>query len=134
MTERERLRQGSLGPNPAQAYESSTARCTCWTSSFGTTTRNQGNILWTTDWNLWLIDHTRAFRLEAEPRQPERLTRIRRARLGNLCDLSPEALEEATEDTLTRAPGSRILARRDLPMRHFEDRIVRSGEHSVLID
>ena len=25
--------------------------------------RNQGNILWTHDWTLWLIDHTRAFRL-----------------------------------------------------------------------
>ena len=23
--------------------------------------RNQGNILWTSDWKMWLIDHTRAF-------------------------------------------------------------------------
>ena len=28
--------------------------------------RNPGNSLWTTDWKLWLIDHTRAFRPDVE--------------------------------------------------------------------
>ena len=38
--------------------------------------RNQGNILWTNDWTMWLIDHTRAFRLGKEllkPEQPDAL-------------------------------------------------------------
>ena len=96
--------------------------------------RNQRNILWTMDWKLWLIDHTRAFRFEAELRQPELLTRIRRGLLENLRGLSSEAFEEATEDTLSRAQRSRILARRDILVRHFEDRIVRVGEFSVIID
>ena len=28
--------------------------------------RNAGNIIWTSDWSMWLIDHTRAFRLGKE--------------------------------------------------------------------
>ena len=133
MTERERLRQGTLGPNPAQAYEQYYTMYVL-DELIRNDDRNQGNMLWTTDWDLWLIDHTRAFRLEAELRQPELLTRIRRDLLGHLRGLTPEALEEVTEDTLTRAQRSRILARRDLLMRHFEDRIERFGERSVIID
>ena len=44
--------------------------------------RNQGNLLWTKDWTLWLIDHTRAFRLGQillKPEQPDAL-RSRAAR------------------------------------------------------
>ena len=54
--------------------------------------------------------------------------------LENLRGLTSEALEEATEDTLSRAQRSRIMTRRDLLVRHFEDRIERFGEHSVIID
>ena len=113
MTERERLRQGTLGPNPAQAYEQHYTMYVL-DELIRNDDRNQGNMLWTTDWNLWLIDHTRAFRLEAELRQPELLTRIRRDLLGHLRGLTPEALEEVTEDTLTRAQRSRLLARREM--------------------
>lgn len=64
--------------------------------------RNQGNMLRTTDWSLWLIDRTRAFRREAELRQPELLTRIMRDLLANLRGLTLQALEEATGP---RSPG-----------------------------
>ena len=33
--------------------------------------RNQGNLLWTRNWTLWLIDHTRAFRLGKDLMKPE---------------------------------------------------------------
>jgi hypothetical protein len=36
--------------------------------------RNRGNMLWTKDWTLWLIDHSRAFRLGNELRGCARWT------------------------------------------------------------
>ena len=37
---------------------------------------NAGNLLWTSDWKMWLIDHTRAFRLAKELLKPEALERV----------------------------------------------------------
>ena len=54
--------------------------------------RNQGNILWTSDWTMWLIDHTRAFRLGQELLKPDDLTRCDRGLLERLRALTPEAL------------------------------------------
>ena len=49
--------------------------------------RNQGNILWTKDWTLWMIDHTRAFRLGKELLKPDQLTPLRAIPLRGLCAL-----------------------------------------------
>ena len=44
--------------------------------------RNTGNLLWTTDWKMWMIDHTRAFRLgdDRAPRHHAGLRHRRRHR------------------------------------------------------
>ena len=96
--------------------------------------RNQGNALWTSDWKMWFIDHTRAFRPDVELTEPERLTHIRRDLLESLRRLTPEALEEATVDTLTSPQRASVMARRDLLVQHFDDRVARLGEELVLID
>ena len=41
--------------------------------------RNAGNQLWTNDGTLWLIDHTRAFRLQHRLKNPQKLARCNRA-------------------------------------------------------
>ena len=43
--------------------------------------RNLGNMLWASDWTLWMIDHTRAFRLDQELHRPSELLRIERSLL-----------------------------------------------------
>ena len=40
--------------------------------------RNLGNILYTKDWRLWLIDHTRAFRKNTALKTPSHITRCDR--------------------------------------------------------
>ena len=42
------------------------------------TDRNMGNILYTKDWRIWAIDHTRAFRRSATTANVAKLTRIDR--------------------------------------------------------
>jgi len=94
--------------------------------------RNQGNLLWTKDWTLWLIDHTRAFRLGKELMKPDQLTRCDRALFTALRGLTLEAMNQAMGDVMKKEEISAVLVRRDLIIKHFEDRIKSLGEGAVL--
>ena len=132
MTERDRIEQRAFPPDPQVAY-SQFYTMYAFDELIQNRDRNPGNSLWTTDWKLWLIDHTRAFRPDVEISKPERLTRIGRSLLEGMRALTPEALEEAMDDILTRQERERVLARRDLLVEHFDARISRIGD-AVLID
>ena len=132
MTERDRIEQRAFPPNPQDAY-SQFYTMYAFDELIQNRDRNPGNSLWTTDWKLWLIDHTRAFRPDVEISEPERLTRISRSLLEGMRALTPESLEDAMDDILTRQERERVLARRDLLVEHFDARISRIGD-AVLID
>ena len=83
---------------------------------------------------MWLIDHTRAFRLDVELTRPERMMRIEREMLDNLRGLTPDALEAALGDSLTRGERSSVMRRRDLLLQHFDDRVARVGERGVVME
>ena len=133
MTERERLDQRTLGPDPAKTTRQFYAHYV-FDELIQNRDRNHGNILWTSDWKMWLIDHTRAFRRDVELTEPERLTRIGRDLLDSLRGLTPEALEAAVEDHLTGGERSSVMRRRDLLLQHFDERIARIGEQNVVLD
>ena len=132
MSERDRIEQRAFPPDPQVAYSQFYAMY-AFDELIQNRDRNPGNSLWTTDWKLWLIDHTRAFRPDVEISKPERLTRIGRSLLEGMRALTPESLEEAMDDILTRQERERVLARRDLLVEHFDARISRIGD-AVLID
>lgn len=133
MTEKERLDQRTLGPDPAKTTRQFYAHYV-FDELIQNRDRNHGNILWTSDWKMWLIDHTRAFRRDVELTEPERLTRIGRDLLDSLRGLTPEALEAAVEDHLTGGERSSVMRRRDLLLQHFDERIARVGEQNVVLD
>ena len=133
MSEGERIEQRTLGPDPLRTYRQFYTMYV-FDELIQNRDRNQGNALWTSDWKMWFIDHTRAFRPDVELTEPERLTRISRELLASLRRLTPEALADATGDTLTRPQRASIMARRDLLVQHFDERVARFGEGVVLID
>lgn len=133
MTEAERIAQRTLGPDPARTSRQFYTQYV-FDELIQNRDRNQGNMLWTTDWKMWLIDHTRAFRQDVELTEPERLTRIGRELLDNLRGLTPEAVEAALGDVLSRGERSSVMRRRDLLLQHFDDRIARFGERGVVVD
>ena len=94
--------------------------------------RNQGNLLWTKDWTLWLIDHTRAFRLGKNLVKPDQLSRCDRAQLAALRTLTFEAMDKAMGDVMRDDEMKAVLVRRDLLVKHFEDRVALLGEAIVL--
>jgi hypothetical protein len=83
--------------------------------------RNLGNLLIDKSWNIWLIDHSRAFRLNAELRSPENLSRVDRSLLNRLRQLDRESLRSATSGYLTGQEIDALLSRRDHIVAHFEN-------------
>jgi hypothetical protein len=96
--------------------------------------RNKGNLAWTKDWTLWLIDHTRAFRLNKQLQKRDDLIRIDRVLLARLRDLDPTRVREVVGDSLTGDELEAVLARRTALVRHYDDRIALAGEAAVLFD
>jgi hypothetical protein len=131
MDEKERMKTKSMGPDPLRTTKQIQIM-RVWDELIQNRDRNQGNILWTSDWTMWLIDHTRAFRLGTNLLKPENLSRCDRGLLDRLRALTPEALSQAVGNSLTKQEQESILARRDRIVKLYDDRIARLGEPVVL--
>ena len=94
--------------------------------------RNGGNILWSSDWTLWMIDHTRAFRLGKELLRPKSLTVCDGTFLERLRELTRPALAKAVGKSLTGAEIDALLSRRDRIVKVFDGRIASLGPEAVL--
>jgi hypothetical protein len=96
------------------------------------TDRNLGNLIWTSDWKMWMIDHTRAFRLAPELRNAARLERIDRVLLQNLRQLTFESVSQGVGTSLVKQEIDALLIRRDLIVKLFEAKIAQRGEAAIL--
>jgi hypothetical protein len=94
--------------------------------------RNQGNIMWSPDSRMWLIDHTRAFRTGRDLLNPGNLTRVERALFQKLRALDQQALAGTIGKTLTRDEIESLFVRRDRIVDHFDKKIASLGEDKIL--
>ena len=79
-----------------------------------------------------MIDHTRAFRLGKDLLKPQSLERIDRNLFGKMRELTSASLTEAMDKSLTKEEIEALLARRDVIVKLFDDRIAQRGEPAVL--
>jgi hypothetical protein len=127
MDEGARLKKKTMAPD-VQRFAKQIQVMKIWDELIQNKDRNRGNLLWTSDWSMWLIDHTRAFRLGKELVAPNDLTRCDRRLLDGMRALTAESLAKAIGDSLTKEEQAAVLARRDLIVKHFDDRISKLGE------
>jgi hypothetical protein len=133
MDEKERLKRKTMGPNPLRT-SNQIQLMRIFDELIQNRDRNQGNILWTSDWTMWMIDHTRAFRLGKDLLKPEELTRIDRGLLTRLKGLTEDTVAKAVGDSLLDAEREAVLRRRDRIVKVFEERVARVGEAAVFFD
>ena len=98
----------------------------------GNTDRNAGNLLWTSDGKMWLIDHTRAFRFNTKLTNPKLLERCERNLLLGMRRLTPESLKEKMGENLSKPEIDALLARRDELVKLFEEKVKVRGEGAIL--
>jgi hypothetical protein len=96
--------------------------------------RNLGNLVITKDWNIWMIDHTRAFRMHKNCPKLAGIKQVDRNLLENLKKLTREMLKEQVGEYLKAPEIDAVLARRDVIVKYFEDRVAQNGAATVLYE
>ena len=131
MDEGARQKKQTVGPNPSRTA-SQIHVLRVFDELIQNRDRNAGNLLWTADWKMWMIDHTRAFRLGKDLLKPQQLERIDRTLLAKMRELSASSLADAMGKSLTKVEIEALIARRDVIVKLFDDRIAQRGEAAVL--
>jgi hypothetical protein len=92
------------------------------------------NLLITTDWTIWITDHTGAFRTRQVLQDPDTLVRCPRSVLGRLRELNRLRLQQRLERYLSSQQLDALEVRRTLLVKHFDGQIKSHGEGVVLYD
>ncbi len=97
--------------------------------------RNLGNLLIDKEWNIWMIDHTRAFKIFKELKNEKNLgARCAKDLLPALRRLDKATLKPLLTDLLTEAQIDGVLARRDRIVQFYDEKIAARGEERVLYE
>src|SRR5688500_9566929 len=83
--------QDKFGPDPERTQKQIYIM-RVWDELIQNKDRNAGNIVWTKDWTMWLIDHTRAFRSGGSLLKPAELLRVERTMFDKMKQLTEAAV------------------------------------------
>jgi hypothetical protein len=84
------------------------------------TDRNLGNLRIDKQWHIWMIDHTRSFRIRHDLRAPKNLVQCDRNLLVKMKALDQATLEQELTPYANREEIKGLLARRDRIVQFFE--------------
>jgi hypothetical protein len=84
------------------------------------TDSNATNLLIDKQWHIWIIDHSRAFRMQKTLQDPKMLSRCDRNLLAKMKTLDQPTLEKEMKSILNKAEIQGLLARRDVIVKFFE--------------
>jgi len=131
MDENERWKkQGASGTSTRAAEQIHILRV--FTALIEDTDANGGNLLWTRDGKMWMVDHTRAFRLDTKVKDPKPLQRCERGLLEAMRRLTIEKVTREVGNSLTKFEIEALIARRDEIVKLFEGMIAKRGEGAIL--
>lgn len=131
MDEAEREKSDKQPPSPL-AFQRERMKMVVFAELVGDVDRNKGNVIYTTDWRVIMIDFTRAFRLHRTLRQPAQLTTIARGLWERLQKLTRDDVSRATDDQLTLQEMGAVMQRQRELVEHYTRLIRERGEPSVL--
>jgi hypothetical protein len=97
------------------------------------TDRTLQNLMIDEDWRIWMIDHTRAFRLYMTLREKKDLVKCERALLEKLRTLNAEMLKPL-KPYVNDGEIKGLLGRRDKIVQFFDAEVKQKGEAAVLYD
>ena len=131
LDEGSRQKKQTVGPNPSRTA-SQIHVLRVFDELIQNRDRNAGNLLWTADWKMWMIDHTRAFRLGKDLLKPQQLERVDRSMFEKMKDLNASELTAVMSKSLTKSEIDALPARRDAIVKLFDGKIAQRGEAAVL--
>jgi hypothetical protein len=95
--------------------------------------RNLGNLLIDDRWRIWMIDHTRAFKVFDDLRDEKELAETcEKDLLAAMRRLDQKALLKAMQGLLSPNQVDGLLGRRDQIVKHYDELIAQRGADAVL--
>lgn len=132
MDEEERQKTKAGPPGSALDLSRQFGRMMVFAELVRDTDRNKGNVVFTTQWKLVMLDFTRAFRLQKQLKDLSSLNACDRGLLTRLRALTATGVKHAVEHHLTDSEIASVMARRDLLVSHFDRLIAARGEAVIL--
>ncbi len=131
MDEEKRLRENIQPPDP-EAWNRQMHKMRVFTQLVYDTDRNLGNVLITPEWQLYMIDFTRAFRLYSDLLSPKNISNCDRKLLQSLRDLKAEEVTAKAGRYLRKPEIKAVMQRRDKLVTLVEKLVAEKGESEVL--
>ena len=131
MDEKERYEK-EIRPPDVEAYNRQVYKVRVFAELVYDTDRNIGNMLIGKNWEVYMIDFSRAFRLYRQIKDARNLERCSRDLLARLERLTLDSLMNATKGFLTEDEAKAVITRRDLIVEHFSGLVAEKGEEAVL--
>jgi hypothetical protein len=129
--EDERVKAG-IEPPDLGAWERQLYLARAFTALVDDSDRNLGNLLVTADFQLWLIDFTRAFRFNVGLKSPALLRRIDRRFYERLKSLGDDEIHAALSPWVEKPARDALLARRDAMIEHFAVLVDQRGDPNLV--
>ncbi len=127
-------KQHKLAVPDVEAWNRQMYAVRVWHQLIYDTDPNLTNLLTTKDWQLWIIDFTRAFRLYKALRDPKDLVQCDRKLLAKLRALDRDMLREKLSRWLTKGEIDALVARAGIIVSFFDKEAAAKGEGAVLYD
>jgi len=132
-TEKNR-QEGGLEPPDYNLWNQHYADMRVYDNLINNIDRNQGNMLVDSQWNLWLIDHTRAFGRDKTLPMPETVTRCSHQLWQALQELDETEVRHKLAPVLTATEIEALLSRHHELIELIRQRIDEKGVETVLFD
>jgi hypothetical protein len=126
MDEQERYRQKHSAPD-TEDWNQQMSIVRLFDQLIANVDRNLGNLLIDKQWAIWMIDHSRAFRINKDLRSPENVTRAERQLLERLRNMDRDALRQELKNYLNPTEIDALVARRDV----IVERIEKAGPRAI---
>jgi hypothetical protein len=135
LDEADRLKKG-IQPPDVDAWNQQMYKKRIFAELVYDTDPNLTNVLISADWHLWMIDFSRAFRLNKEVKDNKNIlqSKCERQLLERLRKLDRDQVTLNTKPYLTKDEISGLMARRDKIVKMYDDLIAKKGEKEVLYD
>ncbi len=121
MDEADRLKN-KIQPSDPQSWNQQMQLVRLFDQLIANVDRNLGNLVITSTWNLWAIDHTRAFRTQSTLKTPGNVARCDRSMFDRLKKLDKESLKREVGRYLQTWEIDAMLKRRDAIVSIIESR------------
>lgn len=131
MTEKARLRNGITVPNETRLLLQLQVMM-LFDNLIYNSDRNRSNILYDRHWDLWMIDHTRAFHASAELLNPLDITRCERNLWGALKSVDRDQVRARVGKYLQPDEVEALLGRLDSVVERIQGAIDERGSDQVL--